>query len=79
MSASNRSVIQKSCRSILGDQRITAAERLKATTILWRLEASAKKGKPRGRPFPKASAKRDGGTNQRLEEILATIQQPVAG
>lgn len=73
MSASNRSVLQKAYRVILADPSITTSERLKAANKLWRIVASTKKGKPRGRPFPKGTPKNDGGTH-RLEDILTTIQ-----
>ena len=66
MSASNRSVIQKACRSILADRPTTPSDLLKATTILWRLEASAKKGRPRGRPFQRRQPRRKA-AHQRLE------------
>ncbi len=74
MSASNRSVLQKAYRVILTDPSITSSERLKAANNLWRIVASTKKGKPRGRPFPKGAAKRESDTRHRLDDLLTTIQ-----
>jgi len=72
MSASNRSVLP--CRSLLADPSITSSERMKAASMLWRLVASTKRGKPRGWPFAKRPAKKENDSRHLLESILSEIQ-----
>lgn len=72
--SSTRSAIRKACVSVIGDERATAGDKLKAAVILMRLETSAKKAKPRGRPFTKKSTTDAKDSSQRLERILSVIQ-----
>jgi len=47
---------------------------MKAASMLWRLVASTKRGKPRGWPFAKRPAKKENDSRHLLESILSEIQ-----
>ena len=53
MAASIKRTIRKALMEIIEGANATPAERLEACGLLWKSLASAQKGKPRGRPFPK--------------------------
>jgi len=56
MAASVKRTIRKNLMEILEGTAATPAERLEASTLLWKDLASAHKGKPRGRPNANGTA-----------------------
>jgi len=53
MAASIKRTIRRSLMEIIDGKNATTAERLEACKLLWKELISARKGKPRGRPFMK--------------------------
>jgi len=70
MAASIKRTIRRSLMEIIEGKNATPSERLEACRLLWKDLASAKKGKPRGRPFTrKVNAVKS--PAERLAELLA--------
>ncbi len=72
MAASIKRIICKALPQIIQNKDATIGERLEACRLLWKIRASATKGKPRGRAFTKKVSGDDEARNpqERLARIL---------
>jgi hypothetical protein len=75
MAASIKRIIRRALPEIIQSKDATTGERLGACRLLWKNLASATKGKPRGRAFPKKA--RDGANDSEdgLARILSAVSE----
>ena len=78
------SSVRRAIRTVLVEvvnaQTATAIERLEACRLLIKLETSARKGHPRGKPFPKKNAERSGEMlRDRFYALLEPVSDPETG
>ena len=75
MAASIKRIICKALPEIIQSKDATTSERLEACRLLWKIRASATKGKPRGRAFTKKVSGESEAKNseERLARILAGV------
>jgi hypothetical protein len=66
MAASIKRIICKALPEIIQSKDATTSERLEACRLLWKIRASATKGKPRGRGFAKKEDQRE-----RIDRLIA--------
>jgi hypothetical protein len=73
MAASIKTIIRRTLPEIIQSKDTTTSEQLDACKLLWKILASATRGKPRGRAFPKKAT--DGGNDSKdyLERILSAV------
>lgn len=72
MARHTKSLIRDACIAVLQDKSAKPEEILKAVTLLYKLEISRVKSKPRGKPFPKKNSGSSG--IDRLAELTGALQ-----
>jgi hypothetical protein len=70
MAASIKRIICKALPEIIQNKDATTGERLEACRLLWKIRASATKGKPRGRAFAKRVNGEAKDQRDRLERLI---------
>ncbi len=73
MAASIKRIIRKTLPEIIQSEDATTGERLEACRLLFKILASATKGKPRGRAFPKKATDGGNDSKDRLGRILSGV------
>ena len=64
--------IREACIAVLDDKSAKPEEKLKAVAMLYKLEISKVKYKPRGKPFPKKNSAGNG--IDRISELTGALQ-----
>ena len=72
MARHTKRIIREGCIKIADAEDASPAETLKAITVLWKLESSRVKCKPRGKPFPKKNRGSDD-ARERLDRIISAV------
>jgi hypothetical protein len=71
MAASIKRILRKALPEIIQSKDATTGERLEACRLLWKILASATKGKPRGRAFAKGVNGEVKDQRERLERLIS--------
>ena len=73
MAASIKRIIRKTLPEIIQSKEATTGERLEACKLLWKILASASKGKPRGRGFAKKVNGEAADQRERINRLTAGV------
>jgi len=73
MAASIKRIIRKTLPEIIQSKDATTGERLEVCKLLWKILASASKGKPRGRGFAKKVNSEAADQRERINRLTAGV------
>lgn len=72
MARHTKRLIRDACIAVLDDKSAKSEDKLKAITILYKMDLRRVKGKPRGKPFPKKNSGSSG--MDRIAELTGALQ-----